>query len=283
MSSVTDSSLLTAAQEIVTDFMDNHVSLNTGVIKKAGDLGLNTDQTQRLIERTNTEAFLRVYPGDTDFDVASPEVVLGVKTSSVLPKGNVISLAPSADEGLFKAASRADVSQGLPKLSSVPRFTASFKEKLASVSADDIFGIDGEFKKIAHETEYKPAIDPESREMCRLICDMEKNASAVGVAQMQEEMNQADALTSLYKLVKEAALSEDKSLAESEHECLNMYPEQHLAIREMFNQFTEKLASEYVDPDLLRRSEDVWNVKIAAASDITEACKQVLNNYGAGL
>ena len=60
-----------------------------------------------------------------------------------------------------------------------------------------------------------------------------------------------------------------------------MFPEQQPAVREIFNQFTEKLASEYVDPDLLGRSEDVWNTKIAAASVVTEACKRVLQAYGA--
>ena len=83
MATVTESSLLTAAHEIVDAFMDKTSSLNDGVIKKASELGLNNDQTQRLIERTNTEAFLRVYPNDTDFEVASPEVVLGIKTASL--------------------------------------------------------------------------------------------------------------------------------------------------------------------------------------------------------
>ena len=85
MATVTESSLLTAAHEIVDAFMDKSASLNDGVIKKASELGLNNDQTQRLIERTNTEAFLRVYPSDTDFEVASPEVVLGIKTASIVP------------------------------------------------------------------------------------------------------------------------------------------------------------------------------------------------------
>lgn len=277
MSSVSDSSLLTAAQEIVTDFIDNQVSLNTGVIKKAGDLGLNTDQTQRLIERTNTEAFLRVYPGETDFEVASPEVILGVKTSSVLPKANDVKVEASTT-GLFKAAS---VESSLPRISTVSRFSKSFQEKLAAVSADDIFGIDEDFKKTASDTAYAPAIDADSREMCRIICDMEKNASDVGVAAMKAELDQETALTDMYRIVKQASLSEDKSLAEAEYECLNMFPEQQPAIREIFNQFTEKLASEYVDPDLLGRSEDVWNTKIAASSDVTEACKRVLQAYGA--
>lgn len=278
MASVSDSSLLTAAQEIVTDFMDNQVSLNTGVIKKASDLGLNTDQTQRLIERTNTEAFLRVYPGETDFEVASPEVILGVKTSSVLPKAN--NIETKAEDGMFKAAS---VNADLPRISSVSRFTKSFSEKLAAVSADDIFGINDDFKKLASDTAYEPAIDPDSRDMCRMICGLEKSASAAGVEAMTAELSQDEALTNMYRIVKQAALSEDQPIAESEHECLNMFPEQQPAIREMFNQFTEKLASEYVNPEILGRSEDVWTTKVAANSDLTEACKQVLLAYGAEL
>ena len=80
MASVTDSSLRAAAQDIVSEYLENGVSLNEGVTKKASEIGLNQDQTARLIERTNTEAFLRVFPDSTEFEVASPEVVLGIKT-----------------------------------------------------------------------------------------------------------------------------------------------------------------------------------------------------------
>ena len=142
MAVVTDSSLLSAAHEIVSDFLDKKASLNDGVIKKASELGLNSDQTSRLIERTNTEAFLRIYPNDTEFEVASPEVVLGIKTASITPKINVP--AASEDDGLFKAAS-------IEKKASIDPAKERMREKLASISPEEIFGMDKLYTQIEYE------------------------------------------------------------------------------------------------------------------------------------
>ena len=158
MATVTESSLLTAAHEIVDAFMDKSASLNDGVIKKASELGLNNDQTQRLIERTNTEAFLRVYPSDTDFEVASPEVVLGIKTASIVPtvmdKGGTVN-----DDGLFKAA---HVQEDYFYKKASSKLPSRYQTKVASVSEEDIFGMDDEFYKEAEATKYASAIDPEN-------------------------------------------------------------------------------------------------------------------------
>ena len=76
-----------AAHEIVSDFNNEGVTLNDGVVKKAAELGLNRDQTCRLIERTNSEAFLSKFPASTEFKVADPAVVL--KTAGVVATGIV--------------------------------------------------------------------------------------------------------------------------------------------------------------------------------------------------
>lgn len=85
MASIDESSLNLAVHEVVADYINEDVTLNDGVRKKASELGLNRDQTERLIERTNSEAFLRVFPEKTDFDVADPKVIFeeGTKTASV--------------------------------------------------------------------------------------------------------------------------------------------------------------------------------------------------------
>lgn len=79
---VTEDLLQVTAKQIVNSFSEGETSLTNGVRKKASEMGLNRDQTARLIERTNAEAFLSIFPERTDFNVADPDVILSEKTAS---------------------------------------------------------------------------------------------------------------------------------------------------------------------------------------------------------
>lgn len=275
MASVTDSSLLSAAHEIVTDFMDKKASLNDGVMKKASELGLNSDQTQRLIERTNTEAFLRAYPSTTDFEVASPEVVLGIKTASITPT-KVVPIAE--DDGLFKAAS-------VKRAAAEPRVnfgiatgaSAEYQAKLDAVTGEDIFGMDDEFYKTAAETKYAYALDVESREMCRAICDMNKTASQIAQEELDRELRFNDAIEDLGAFIKQASLSGMQSIAESEYELRNMFPDERNAIASVYDAVVTKMASDGVHPMYLKRAEAERPVKLAHASELTNKFQRVLD------
>ena len=275
MASVTDSSLLSAAHEIVTDFMDKKASLNDGVMKKASELGLNSDQTQRLIERTNTEAFLRVYPSTTDFEVASPEVVLGIKTASITPT-KVVPIAE--DDGLFKAASvkRAAVEPRV-NFGIATGASAEYQAKLDAVTGEDIFGMDDEFYKTAAETKYAYALDVESREMCRAICDMNKTASQIAQEELDRELRFNDAIEDLGAFIKQASLSGMQSIAESEYELRNMFPDERNAIASVYDAVVTKMASDGVHPMYLKRAEAERPVKLAHASELTNKFQRVLD------
>lgn len=275
MASVTDSSLLSAAHEIVTDFMDKKASLNDGVMKKASELGLNSDQTQRLIERTNTEAFLRVYPSTTDFEVASPEVVLGIKTASITPT-KVVPIAE--DDGLFKAASvkRASVEPRV-NFGIATGASAEYQAKLDAVTGEDIFGMDDEFYKTAAETKYAYALDVESREMCRAICDMNKTASQIAQEELDRELRFNDAIEDLGAFIKQASLSGMQSIAESEYELRNMFPDERNAIASVYDAVVTKMASDGVHPMYLKRAEAERPVKLAHASELTNKFQRVLD------
>lgn len=275
MASVTDSSLLSAAHEIVSEFMDKKASLNDGVMKKASELGLNSDQTQRLIERTNTEAFLRVYPSTTDFEVASPEVVLGIKTASITPT-KVVPIA--ADDGLFKAAS-------VKRASSEPRVSfgiasgasPEYQAKLDAISGEDIFGMDEEFHKTAADTKYEYALDAESRAMCRAICDMNKTASQIAQEELDRELRFNDAIEDLGSFIKQASLSGMQSIEESEYELRNMFPEDRNAVASVYDAVVTKMAADGVHPMLLKRAGAERPVKMAHASELTNKFQRVLD------
>lgn len=268
MAVVTDSSLLSAAHEIVSNFLDKKASLNDGVIKKASELGLNSDQTSRLIERTNTEAFLRIYPGDTEFEVASPEVVLGIKTASITPKANVP--VASDEDGLFKAAS-------VEKKASVDPAKERMREKLASISPEEIFGMDTEeFQKTAAMCTYEPAIDRESAMMLRTIHESTKLASEINQEEMARNLAVNDAIEDFEDFVKQAALSGTQQLHESEAEVLNMYPQAEGIIRSVYDDISEKFASAAIGVGTVRRAASPAFTKYASASPLTIKFNRIL-------
>lgn len=276
MATVTESSLLTAAHEIVDEFMDKKASLNDGVIKKASELGLNNDQTQRLIERTNTEAFLRVYPSDTDFEVASPEVVLGIKTASIVPtmsdKGGTV------DDGLFKAA---NIQKDYFYKKASSKLPSRYQTKVASVSEEDIFGMDEEFYKEAAATKYENAIDPENMDICRAICGNTKTASQVAQENLHREMAFSEAVDDLGEFIKQASLQGRQSIEASETELLNYFPENEALTRGIYDAVVTKMACEGVAADALRRSPGVPVQKYAHASELTNKFQKILTILGA--
>lgn len=79
---VTEDLLQVTAKDIVQDYVNNGETLTDGVKKKASEMGLNKDQTARLIERTNSEAFLSVFPEKSEFNVADPNAILSEKVAS---------------------------------------------------------------------------------------------------------------------------------------------------------------------------------------------------------
>lgn len=262
MANVTDSALLSAAQDIVTEFLDKKCSLNEGVIKKASDLGFNTEQTKRLIERTNTEAFLRIYPNDTEFDVASPEVILGIKTASA-PVIKEASYEVYEDDGLFKAASVKK--EAIKKSNYFDRYTD-----------EDIFGMDNEFFKTASINTYPDAIDRESQAFLIGICQATKTASEIAQENLIKEEKFDEAMNSFGDLVKQSSVQYNIPLGKMEYDLLNKFPNEEALIGSTFDALSVKLASEMVDPKLLTRSSAVTTYKYASETPLTYEFRKVI-------
>lgn len=70
------------AREVVTDYLEHSVPLDSGLAKAAMDGGLNPDQIQNLVQLANTMAHLTLFDKKSDgdkiieFNPADPEVVL---------------------------------------------------------------------------------------------------------------------------------------------------------------------------------------------------------------
>ena len=155
MASVAEEMLQNIASDIVRDFNSGGVSLTDGVRKKASESGLNRDQTARLIERTNSEAFMSLFPKQTEFKVAHPEEVLGEKVASE-QKGTTKS---------YKAALERDLgdifgmnTSGMSKVASVdltPESVASSAVLMREVAALNTYLEECRLAKIAEDMETK--------------------------------------------------------------------------------------------------------------------------------
>lgn len=271
MATVSDGSLMSMAQDIVTEFMDKKVTLNEGVTKKASEMGLNTDQTKRLIERTNTEAFLRVYPSTTEFDVADPGVILGEKVANI---ANTISISKTAatedsDEGMFKAASAEK------KNTSADRYN----QKVASVEDFDIFGMNSEeFQKEASTGKLEYALDKESQAMMEALHSINKTASEIERENFARELEFNDRLEDLAERIKQASLDGTESIAASEEHLLTAFPDRSDFIHTLYDTVVEKMASWNVPPEKLTRfTGDINNLqKFASDSDIVRCFRNLI-------
>lgn len=282
MATVTEGSIMGMAQEIVSDFLTNKTTLNDGVIKKATDMQLNPDQTKRLIERTNTEAFLRSYPESTEFDVASPEVVLGEKVASV---NKIITLTKEAaentiEDGMFKAASDENYKAKHEPLFGVPTGASKeYSEKLAAISEEEIFGLDTEeFAKEAKAAKLEYAIDQESRAMSKALADMTKTANEIVRENTERELKFSEAIEDIAEYIKQASLQGTQSICDSEHELLNAFPEKTDFIRTLYDAVTEKMASIYIPQEKLVRftgTEEDLN-KLASESELTKKFGRII-------
>lgn len=239
MASVTEDSLNIAAHEVVAGFVDVGTDLTSGVRKKASELGLNREQTARLIERTNSEAFLRVFPEKTDFAVADPGALLtsSEKTASVhTPSKTTYAEYLNRDPyDIF----------GVENIK-----TASYAEHSGSYAKEKL--LDMVYTKALQEA-----------------AQTEKTAKLLAVE---------DAQAQLWNVVKTAAYS-GTSVASMERELLLAFPERPLDVIDMVDSLTEKLASSLLSPEIMKRAavEDFDANAVVTESELTRAFKEVMD------
>jgi hypothetical protein len=239
MASVTEDSLNLAAHQIVAEFIDDSVDLNTGVRKKASDLGLNREQTARLIERTNSEAFLKVFPDKTDFAVADPSVVLS--------SSEKVASAGSVNKTTYAGYLNRD--------------------------PYDIFGVANE-KTASYDTSGSTSargklLDMVYSRSIEEACRVEKTAKL-----MEIEAAQAN----LWQIFKTAAYSGTR-VGDMEVELLLAFPDKPFEVIDMVDSMTEKLASSLLAPEIMERAqaENFEPNEVVLESPIIRAFREVMD------
>ena len=222
---------------------DRHVedgdALNDLVKEKVAEDKLNTEQTKRLIEKTNGEAFIKLFPAKTSFEVADPEAVLGIKVAS---------------EGLAPA----------PK--------SSYKQSLAR-EFDDIFGLEN--VKVASEVaEYKGTTSLKGwrTKIAKEAADDEFRVQVNSVLLAKEA-----SYDSAYRQFKNELLG-GRSVAELETELYQGYPEKFAAIAELVDSFIIRIGF-IPDAGLLKRAtvEEFDADGVVTSSKLLDAFEGILS------
>ena len=209
------------AVRVVSQYMAKQACLAESIASEAKTLELNPDQIKRVIETSNTIAYLRQLEDATDrsfeFPVAEYRDVMGrmvlpegtptvTKTAGVRPcplseKAPASQINSDISENaeydqqqkvamLMKETFR--VKQTLQKLAEEGFMVSMRLEKLASVVQKDPFG----FEKLIH------VASPEDIESLTVLCGFEKTAET-GSVFTSNELKDAISLNSLFKEAKE--------------------------------------------------------------------------------
>ena len=212
---MTPENLQEMAVEIVRDNMVKKADLSELIAKKACDLELNSDQIKRVVETSNTLAYLRKLEDATDrsfeFPVAEYRDVMG---RMVLPGQTDPVITKSADQKpvqpnplngeapesviastISKEASEAlllkeafRIKQTLVKMAGEGQILTLSLETLASKIQKDPLA----FEKLAHVAE------PEYLDQLTILCGLEKKADSKEVF-TDSELKEAISLNSLFK------------------------------------------------------------------------------------
>ena len=230
--------LLVTANQIVNGFMQEGEALTEGVKKKASEMGLNNDQTSRLIERTNSEAFLRVFPERTDFAVADPNEILGQKIASVDSNGKEV---------------------------------RSYKQA-TSKDFDEIFG--NVHTKTA--SDYGPSDDDMARAILKDRVFESAISEQIRLAKYASEQLIDNAEANAWGVFKDTVLF-GTPVSDIERDLVLAYPEKRAFVEDVITEFAERLNKPGVNPELLKRASEIDEDEVVLETHITMAFKGLID------
>lgn len=245
MTSVTEELLNRWAMNIATDFVDNQIPLNTGVKEKVAAAQLNRDQTERLVEKTNTEAFLKLFPTKTAFIVADTRVVLGEEME--------ITKVASVTADMYD--------QYTPN---------TFQDRIA---VRDVFGTD--HFKVACDNTFMLSKRLELLDKAASI----RNEETMRMLKTAADVSLDQAGAAFEKAVK-MAMATGTGLDKIELSLYNAFPANSVEVAAIFDELQPKFAKERPhDTELLKRAkvDDFNEYAVVAPNEVINAFKDVID------
>lgn len=272
MASVTEFSLQDMATKLAKKFNAGEGSLNDIVTQAIKESSYNKDQAARLIERTNTEAFLSRFPNSNSFDVANPDVILGM-----FGEGTSSTKVASQSSGMSIANSIAKETNMLVKEASYncPSKTAS---AMMNADIETVFGIDVNEKTASYDSYdngYEAKKQVFDSEYSRLIKEATLRDASTIFYKTDESLNK------VWKLYKTAAIL-GYGTDVAEEKLLISYPENTESVFKAVDMFNTKLASDMSLPAgiVKRAMVSKFNpLKVVDRDELTDAFGELIS-YG---
>ena len=228
MATVDESLLQSIAQGIAREFKANGINLNDAIKEKATELNFNREQTARLIERTNTEAFLAVFPDKKEFEVGDPKVILSMFGGT--PAGT-------------KEASHTSVSEGTQGRTKVANFKYRNYKEAMQMSAEEIFGMDPNNHTKVASYDYDGYEEELKGQIYRKKIARAREEEVMRVKEAGVQLQREQAISKFYTMYKEAALR-GTSTDTIEEALILKYPTKQAAVASLVDTFNSKLAKE---------------------------------------
>ena len=268
---VSEESLHTLATGVVEKFITSDVPLSDGVKQVMEANGLNRDQTKRLIERTNTEAFLKGFPKTTEFTVADPREVFGEAKLASVKKSEVTPTVSDDSTEMFKVASEASRVHESHMYAGYGAYKSMSMEDIFGVSAEKVastqHGFDSQLQeKVAMRDKYRDVVYAQQLED---YFSAEKFASKDALEQAENDV---------WEAYKTAALA-GQSTASLEADLVNAFPHMVETMVGIADILTTKLAATQALPvEMYKRASihDISEVGVMAETPLIVAVSKLI-------
>ena len=258
-----DEKLNKAASEVIAAWKASNQEhpLNDLVKMAREESGFNPEQTRRLVEKVNSEAFLAVFPEKHAFEVADSTIILGEAPKyggdvelPVLATDVAKQAALAVFDEMTKEAS-IDIGTGDPESQAYLQevfkdsgFGNEYMAKLAATPYTDIFGCSQEdidrTKQATTDATFNQRVQEEET---RRMIEAPIEAGSVKVAMLRKQANVEMLEDQVWEIFKEAALG-GTPVAKMESDLINSYPDQAVMVVECVNALVEKLATMEANP-----------------------------------
>lgn len=198
---------------VVSKFMTKQASLTDAISEEAKSLELNPEQIKRVIESSNTIAYLRQLETATDrsfeFPVATYNEVMG---KMVLPDSStsyVGKVEPKVEPALAKTAFVISSVSEQEKVAMLRKETLRVRQTLTKMAEDSV-GMTMQLEQIASKVQKDPfafeklasVASEEDLPMLVALCSLEKSAATSGSVFSKQELADATSLNTMFKEAK---------------------------------------------------------------------------------
>lgn len=216
---LTQEALQSIAVRVVSQYMTKQSCMSEAIANEAKTLELNPEQIKRVIEASNTIAYLRqledAHDRTFEFPIAEYRDVMG---RMVLPDQSSPVVSQTIEPSSLPAAEKAEVISSISeqeKVAMLVKETLRVKQVLTKM-AEDGYMVSMQLEKLANEFSKDPLAleklahvsSKENLESIKVLCGLEKSSSTGNNVFTNAELSDAISLNSLFKEARDLILEQ---------------------------------------------------------------------------